>query len=45
MSGLVNSVLNARIRSALDRMTEEEIRALDESTSRIGLSGERVVRL
>ena len=45
MSALLNAQLDARIRRALDQMTEAEIRALDESTSRIGLAGERITEI
>ena len=45
MSGMLNAELNARIRSALGRLSEAEIRTLDESTSRIGLAEDRIVNL
>ena len=45
MSALLTAELDARIRRALDRMTEAEIRALDENASRIGLVGERVTEI
>ena len=45
MSALVTAELDSRIRRALDRMSEAEIRAMDEGTSRIGLSGDRIIEL
>ena len=45
MAGLLNAELNTRIHAALGRLSDEEIRVLDESTSRIGLSGDRIVNL
>ena len=45
MSALLNAELDARIRRALDRLSEDEIRALDEGTSRIGLAGDRITEI
>ena len=48
MSGMVRTVLEQRIKTALDAMTDEAIQALDQSTSRLGLDRDdrnRVVEL
>ena len=45
MAGLLNAELNTRIRNALGRLSDEEIRVLDESTSRLGLAEDRIVNL
>ena len=37
MSGMVRTVLEQRITTALDAMSEESISELDRSTSRLGL--------
>lgn len=45
MSGMLNAELDRRVRGALGRLSEAELRQLDESTDRLGLLGDRVVHL
>ena len=45
MAGMVNSALNRRLATAMDAMTEAEIRRLDESSSRLGMDGNRIIEL
>ena len=45
MAGMINAALEARIRAALDAMPRNEVRDLDESSSRLGMLDGRVVEL
>ena len=45
MAGMLNAALDRRVRSALGRLSEAELRQLDESTDRLGLVGDRVVQM
>ena len=45
MVGMVNSALDRRLTAAMEAMTEAEIRRLDNSTSRLGMDGNRIIEL
>ena len=45
MAGMVNSALDRRLKAAMDAMTDAEIQRLDDSASRLGMDGERIVEL
>ena len=45
MAGHLNAALDDRITAALDRMTEAEIRSLDESNARLALLDDRISAL
>ena len=45
MAGMVNSALDRRLTTAMEAMTEAEIRRLDNSTSRLGMDGNRIIEL
>ena len=45
MAGMVNSALDRRLATAMDAMTEAEIRRLDNSSSRLGMDDNRIIEL
>ena len=45
MTGMMNAALETRIRTALDAMSRNAVRELDESSSRLGLIEDRVVEI
>ena len=45
MAGMVNSALDRRLNAAMDAMTDAEIRRLDNSASRLGMDGDRIIEL
>ena len=45
MAGMVNSALDRRLATAMEAMTDAEIRRLDDSTSRLGMDGNRIIEL
>ena len=45
MGGILNAVLESYLTNAMNAMTDDEIRDLDQSASRLGLASGRVIEI
>ena len=45
MGGILNAVLESYLTNAMNAMTDDEIRDLDQSASRLGLASGRIIEI